>query len=71
MTNAATTKAFFIATNRATVNMVLDNIAAHYGISRADAFTEVTDVDAESLLDYVTGHARAATSVIMQKHGLH
>ena len=49
-------------------NEILDNIAKHYKISRREAFEEVTDDAAEHLLDYVTGPARAATSVLMQKH---
>jgi len=49
---------------------ILANIASHYGISSEDAFAEVTDKDAEHLLDYVTGSTRAATSVLIQRHGL-
>jgi hypothetical protein len=48
--------------------MILDNIACHYCCTRAEAFTEVTHDEAESLLDYVTGPERAATQVIMQKY---
>lgn len=70
MTNSEITKAFFNATNRATANMILDNVAGHYGITRMEALTEVTHDEAEHLLDYVTGPARAATSVLMQKHRL-
>jgi uncharacterized phage-associated protein len=69
MTNGQTTKAFFASTTRQTVNMILDNIAKHYGILRAQALDEVTDADAEHLLDYVTGPERAAAHVIMQRHG--
>ena len=68
MTNSETTRKFFAKTNRATVNMILDNIAAHYGITRAEALAEVFHEEAESLLDYVTGPQRAATSVMMQKY---
>ena len=49
---------------------ILANIAAHYGISSEDALAEVTDQHAEHLLDYVTGSARSATSVLIQRHGL-
>jgi hypothetical protein len=52
-----------------TKNQILDNVASHYGISRQDALEEVTDIDAEHLLDYVTGVMRSATSVLMQRHG--
>lgn len=49
---------------------ILSNIAATYGISSEDALAEVTHQDAEHLLDYVTGSARSATSVLIQRHGL-
>ena len=68
MTHAETSIKFLNATTRKTVNMILDNIACHYCCTRAEAFTEVTHEEAESLLDYVTGPERAATQVIMQKY---
>ena len=49
---------------------ILDNIARHYGISQAEAFTEVTDIDAEHLLEYLTGDTRVATSVQMQRYSM-
>jgi len=70
MTNAQTNKAFLNATDAKTRAMILANIANNYGITSADAFEEVTDDEAEHLLDYVTGAERAATSVLMQLHGL-
>lgn len=70
MTAAEITRKFFNLTDRATANKILDNIANHYGITRMDAMNEVLDHEAESLLDYVTGAERAATSVLMQKYGL-
>lgn len=69
MTNAQITTKFFNATTAQTKSLILQNIAKHYGISEDEAFNEVTDEDAENLLDYVTGPERAATSVLMQKHG--
>ena len=51
-------------------SMILENIAKHYGISTQEAFSEVTDSEAEHLLDYMTEPARSAASVLMQKHGL-
>lgn len=70
MTNAQNTKAFFAVTDSKTKAKVLANIAGHYGISQADALVEVTDDEAESLLDYMTEPARAAVSVLLQKHRL-
>jgi len=70
MTNAEKTAKFFEVTDAKTVNAVLDNIAKNYQISRDDARAVIFHVDAESLLDYVTGPERAAAHVIMKRHGL-
>jgi hypothetical protein len=63
------TKQFLSIIPSQTRNEILDNVANHYGISRQGALEEVTDIDAEHLLDYVTGAMRSATSVLMQRHG--
>lgn len=68
--NANKTAKFLSLIPAATRAEILANIAKHYGITSQEAFEEVTDAEAESLLDYVTGPARAATSVLMQRHGL-
>ncbi len=70
MTNAQINQAFFAATDAKTKAEILANIAKHYGISQQEAFEEVTDAEAEHLLDYVTGPTRAATSILMQRHRL-
>jgi len=71
MTNhAQKTKAFFNATTPETKQLILSNIAAHYGIGLGEAEAEVTHPEAESLLDYVTGPERAATHALMQRHKL-
>jgi len=69
-TAMTTTIKFFAAIDSKSKHMILENIANHYGISTVEAESEVTDSDAEHLLDYVTGTLRAATSVLMQRHGL-
>jgi hypothetical protein len=51
-------------------NLILDNIANHYGISRDEAFEEVVDDEAEHLLEYITGVERNATLILMKKYGL-
>lgn len=63
------TAAFLNAIDAKTKAAILENIAKHYGITSEEAYEEVTDAEAEHLLDYVTGPERAATSVLMQKHG--
>ncbi|RYY74597.1 MAG: hypothetical protein EOO52_13615 [Gammaproteobacteria bacterium] len=45
-------------------------IANHYGISVPEILTEVTDVAAEDILDYMAGNDRLATSLLKQRHGL-
>lgn len=67
MSNARINAAFLEATDAATKAAILANIAAHYGITSAEAFAEVTDEEAEHLLDYVTGPQRAATSLLMKR----
>lgn len=49
--------------------VILDSIAKHYGISPERAYDEVTDDEAERLLDYMVEPQRGATSVLMQRHG--
>mgnify|MGYP003405629814 CR=1 FL=1 len=67
MTNGNFTIAFLKSIDKRTKNEILSNIAKHYGITDEEAYEEVTDKDAENLLDYVTGPTRAATSVLVQK----
>lgn len=50
--------------------MILEAVAMHYGISPDEAYDEVTDVDAEHLLEYLVEPQRSATSVLIQRHGL-
>jgi uncharacterized phage-associated protein len=68
MNNAQITTAFLSATDANTRAAILVNIANNYGITSAEAYAEVTDEEAEHLLDYVTGPERAATSLLMKRH---
>ena len=70
MTNAKTTARFFAVTDAKTKSAILDNIAKHYGVTQNEALVEVTDCEAESLLDYLTGPTRDAISVLMKRHGI-
>lgn len=69
MKNAITTAAFLNSVESATRKAILTNIGNHYGITADEAYQEVTDEDAEHLLDYVTGKERAATSLLMKRSG--
>jgi hypothetical protein len=64
------TARFFALTDADTKSSILTCVANQYGISHAEAEAEVMDSEAESLLDYLTGPVRAATSVLMKRHGL-
>lgn len=70
MTASQKNAAFLATTDAATHQSILDSIAQHYGITAEEALAEVTDPEAEHLLDYLTGSVRTATSVLMQRHGL-
>lgn len=69
-TNAAKNKTFLDTVAPETKRDILQNIAEHYGITPAQAYEEVTDEDAEHLLDYVTGPLRTGASVFMGQMGL-
>lgn len=70
MTNAQKNAAFLAAIDADTRNLIISNIAGHYGITPNEIHNEITGDGAEHLLDYVTGPERAATSVLMQRHGM-
>ncbi len=70
MKNNEITKRFFAVTDSKTKASVLNAIAAHYGITSKEAEEEVTDSEAESLLDYLTGAVRTATHLLMKRHNL-
>lgn len=70
-TNAAITRAFFRVTDALTKKKVLATIAKHYGTTPDVIWDEVTEDGAEDLLDYIpAGGVRAATHLLMQRHGL-
>jgi hypothetical protein len=50
--------------------LILESIAVHYGITSQEAYDEVTDSEAEHLLDYMVEPQRSAASVLMQRHGM-
>jgi hypothetical protein len=70
MTNAQKTYGFFRIADVRIREEIINSIANNYGISRSEAFDEVTAPDAEHLLDYLTGSVRSAASVLMQRAGL-
>ena len=67
MTNATTTTAFLNSLDLRIKNEILSNIANHYGVTNEQAEEEVTDEDAECIMDYVTGPLRATVSLFFNK----
>ena len=67
MTNSKITIAFLNWLDIKTKNEILLNIANHYGISTQEAFEEVTDEEAESIMDYITGSIRPSVSLFFNK----
>lgn len=49
--------------------VILGAIAKHYRIATEEALKEVSDKEAENLLDYLTGEVRLATSILMKQKG--
>lgn len=70
MNNGTITRAFLDTTDAKTRAAVLSNIADHYGMTKAEALEEVTDPEAESLLDYVTGPMRPAVHALLKRRRL-
>lgn len=58
-TMKADTVNFLMSLSDKLMNEILDGIARHYGITRKEAFDEVTDVDAENIMDYITKDRKA------------
>lgn len=49
--------------------VILNSIAQHYGITQDVALAEVTDPEAEHLLDYMTEPHRTAALALMISYG--
>lgn len=54
MTNAQINESFLCSLAGKTTNLILANIANHYGITPDEVMDEITHEDAENILDYVT-----------------
>ncbi len=65
----ADTANFLMSLSTSLMNEILDNIANHYGITRGEAFEEVTDIDAENIMDYITVN-RPAVHLLYKQYKL-
>ena len=64
------TEEFLSAIDSKTKAAILESIAVHYGKTPEVMYEEVTDGEAEHLLDYMIEPQRRATSVLMQRYGM-
>ena len=64
MDNSEITKAFLLTRDKKTANLIVNNIAVHYGITTDEVFDTIYDREAESLMDYITGEIRPAVSFL-------
>ena len=69
MTNNVINQQFLAVVDAGTRTVILTAVAQHYGITEAAALEEVTQDEAEHLLDYLTGPVRTAASLSMRMHG--
>ena len=67
MTNSEINKGFMDAVHPKVRARIIESIAERYGITQGQAFDEVTQPEAEHLLDYLTEPVRTATGVLMLK----
>lgn len=67
MTNSQINKAFVSSLTSQMKNVIISNIASHYGIDATEVESEIYDDEAENIMDYITGPTRSAISVIYQK----
>ena len=70
MQNSKFTTAFLNSLELKTKNEILLNIAKHYGITIDEAYNEITDADAENIMDYITGPIRSAVSILYYRFSL-
>lgn len=70
MQNHVRNHAFLNVTDSKARAAILGAIANHYGITPEAAKAEVTGEGCEHLLEYLTGSIRAATHLLMKRHGL-
>jgi hypothetical protein len=64
------TEEFLSVIDSKTKAAILESIAVHYGKTPEVIYAEVTDGEAEHLLDYMIEPQRSATSVLMQRYGM-
>lgn len=67
MTNSSVTVDFLMSIDGSLKNAILKNIANHYGITETEAWEEITDSEAENIMDYVTDEIRPAVSLFFNK----
>ena len=69
MTNSAINQQFLAGIDAKISDEIVSAIASHYGITKVEALAQVTQDEAEHLLDYLNGHIRHVTSLLMRQQG--
>ena len=67
MTTAQINKAFLNSLDSRIVKEIMSNISNHYGITTEEAYDELFDNEAESIMDYITGNIRQSVSLFYNK----
>ena len=70
MTNGQTTLTFLSLTDAETTTAILTAIASNYEIPEDEVLEEITDDDAENLLEYLPAPFRMAVKALMIRHRL-
>lgn len=70
MQNNERNKLFLETIDAAAKTEIVESIAGHYGTDAESIIQELTDEEAEHILDYMVEPQRSAASVLMQKHNL-
>jgi hypothetical protein len=65
--NGKINESFLLSLDGKTYQMVVGNMANHYGISIDEATDELINNEAENILEYLRDGIRSATSVLFQK----
>ncbi|RCV93923.1 hypothetical protein DU506_00615 [Vreelandella rituensis] len=60
---------FLSTVDAKTKEMILQSIAKHYEVTVEQAYAEVSDAEAEHLLEYLVEPQRTATLALMRRHG--
>lgn len=70
MNNSERTTKFLSVITAEAKDMILKSIAAHYGVTKDEIYAELTDPEAEHLLEYMVEPHRSAAHIVMKRHNM-